>query len=197
MTDYSDDDLTLIFEPAIRQSLPRGDEKPIPPSTPGTSLTSWHISLHTMKSITLVAVAAYLASAVMADSTPTVTLGVEQPSATPQANTPVVQGCFSSSGELTFVSNETYNSRGRCGTELCNQKYGKYVGASTQGKECWCGDKYPPKSALVDDSNCNAPCTGYGQDACSFSPCAIVPLTDDADENRWRWPVLDRVQYRH
>ncbi|CAK7210338.1 hypothetical protein SBRCBS47491_000744 [Sporothrix bragantina] len=118
-----------------------------------------------MKFTTLLGVtAAGFAASVTAAAT-TTKMGVEQPSSTPIYMQPVVQGCFSSSGDLVFNSTQAFNSRGECGQTIC-QAMGKAVGASTEGSKCYCGDSYPPNSTLVDDKYCNAPCTGFGQDAC-------------------------------
>jgi len=122
-----------------------------------------------MKVIASAAFAACFAAMGAAQKT-SVVMGVEKPSSSPVANTPVVQGCFSSSGSLVLNSSPTYNSAGECGTVLCGpQGLKKNVAATTQGNQCWCGDDYPPLDTLVDDKLCNAPCTGYGQDACGGS----------------------------
>ncbi|TPX18278.1 uncharacterized protein E0L32_002787 [Thyridium curvatum] len=92
-------------------------------------------------------------------------VAVEEPSGVPQPMVPVVQGCFSSSGDLEFNSAPKYNSKDECGNKLC-QKLGKKVAATTQGQKCYCGDSYPPKSTLVDDKMCNISCTGFGEQAC-------------------------------
>lgn len=125
-----------------------------------------------MKCTTLLAFsAAYLAAgAVAATGTASTAatstkMGVEQASSSPITDQPVVQGCFSSPGNLNKTSKETYNSRGQCGQTVC-QALGDWVAATTQGDLCYCGNSYPPNSTLVDDSKCNTPCTGYGQDAC-------------------------------
>jgi cell wall integrity and stress response component len=94
--------------------------------------------------------------------------GVQQPSGVPVPNDAIVQGCFSSSGDLQFVTVPQWNSRGSCGVDTC-QKMGKLVAATTGGKECWCGDKYPARNTVVEDNNCNIPCTGFGDDACMYS----------------------------
>ncbi|KIH93908.1 cell wall integrity and stress response component [Sporothrix brasiliensis 5110] len=109
-----------------------------------------------------ISVAGFAASAAAATATK---MGVEQPSSPPIYMQPVVQGCFSSSGDLVFNSSQPFNSRGACGGTVC-QAMGKAVAASTEGSKCYCGDSYPPNSTLVDDKYCNAPCTGFGQDAC-------------------------------
>ncbi|TLD23746.1 hypothetical protein PspLS_06941 [Pyricularia sp. CBS 133598] len=91
---------------------------------------------------------------------------VQRPSERPVANDPRVQGCFASAGDLKFVQTVEFNSRDSCPKAICLTKLGKDVGGTIRGNECWCGDKYPPKSSLVDDKECNAACTGYGQEAC-------------------------------
>ncbi len=122
-----------------------------------------------MKSFTIATAAAYLVAAARAASIPatTVSMGVEQPSSQPIPNQPVVQGCFSSAGQLVYHSTEQFNSRGLCGQTIC-QPLGKPVAATTEGSKCYCGDSYPSKSTLADDKNCNVSCTGYGQDACTY-----------------------------
>lgn len=117
-----------------------------------------------MKFTTLLGVTAagFISAAAAATTTK---MGVEQPSSTPIYMQPVVQGCFSSSGDLVFNSTQPFNSRGQCGQTVC-QAMGKAVAASTEGSKCYCGDSYPPNSTLVDDKYCNAPCTGFGTDAC-------------------------------
>ncbi len=116
-----------------------------------------------MKSAVTVAALAYMVA--MAAAASTTPWGVEQPSSTPIPMQPVVQGCFKSVGSMSQQANQPYNSRGQCGQVVC-QALGKNVAATTEGNKCYCGDSYPPKSALVDDKNCNIPCTGFGQDAC-------------------------------
>jgi len=91
--------------------------------------------------------------------------GVEEPSAPPQVGLAVVQGCFSSQGELVSIGNLDFNSRDKCAVDNCKAK-GYSVGASMGGSECYCGNKYPPKAALVNDTNCNTKCPGWGADAC-------------------------------
>lgn len=116
--------------------------------------------------VTILGLAAgFVASAEAATATK---MGVEQPSSTPIYMQPVVQGCFSSAGDLVFNSTQPFNSRGQCGQTIC-QAMGKWVAASTQGSKCYCGDSYPPKSNLVDDKFCDTPCTGFGTDACGGS----------------------------
>lgn len=99
-------------------------------------------------------------------------VAVEEPSGVPQPMVPVVQGCFSSSGDLEFNSAPKYNSKDECGNKLC-QKLGKKVAATTQGQKCYCGDSYPPKSTLVDDKMCNISCTGFGEQACKLPRLAL------------------------
>lgn len=94
--------------------------------------------------------------------------GVEEPSAVPTLNAAVVQGCFSSPGELVSIGALDFNSKDKCAVQNCKAQ-GHAVAASMGGNECYCGDKYPPKAALVNDTNCNIGCTGYDWDACGGS----------------------------
>jgi cell wall integrity and stress response component len=96
---------------------------------------------------------------------PTSAMGVEEPSAAPTLNVAVVQGCFSSPGELVSIGTLDFNSKDKCAVVNCKAR-GYAVAASMGANECYCGNKYPPKAALVNDSNCNAPCTGFGTQAC-------------------------------
>lgn len=98
--------------------------------------------------------------------------GVEEPSSTPILNAQIVQGCFKSQGELKFNSTPAWNSKSSCAFEICFAS-GKKVAGTSGGNECYCGDKYPPESTLVDDDKCNTPCAGYGQQACML---AATPL---------------------
>jgi cell wall integrity and stress response component len=107
--------------------------------------------------------------------TPTTTAqGVEQPSKPAQVGIAVVQGCFSSPGELVSIGNVDFNSRDKCAVDNCKAQ-GYAVAASMGGAECFCGNKYPPKAALTNDSNCNAICPGWGADACE---CDFVVARD-------------------
>ncbi|KAJ9148677.1 Cell wall integrity and stress response component 1 [Pleurostoma richardsiae] len=123
-----------------------------------------------MKSITIALAALAAASGVFADTTSgssasTTSKGVEEPSAMPTLGAQIVQGCFSSYGELVFNSKQEYNSKSKCAHDICYAA-GKLVAGTTGGNQCYCGDKYPPKISLANDSDCNAPCTGYDPQAC-------------------------------
>jgi cell wall integrity and stress response component len=73
-------------------------------------------------------------------------------------------GCMSSLGELEVIlPAPDFNSRGKC-NEIC-RGLNKAV-AATYATDCYCGDKYPPKSSMVEDSQCNEPCPGTDQEAC-------------------------------
>lgn len=109
-------------------------------------------------------------------SASTTKMGVEQPSAAPTIDVPTVQGCFSSQGDLKSVGVLSFNSIDKCAVDTCKAQ-GYAVGASMGANECYCGNEYPPASALVNDSNCDAPCTGYGTQACQCTTDTIPPVT--------------------
>lgn len=92
-------------------------------------------------------------------------MGVEKPTQAPSLNPEgTVHGCYGSIGELAKNSTNQFNSQGLC-IGFC-RAIRKVVAATGAGSDCYCGDKYPPKSSLVADSKCNYPCTGFGEDAC-------------------------------
>ncbi|KAJ4291358.1 hypothetical protein N0V88_006367 [Collariella sp. IMI 366227] len=91
--------------------------------------------------------------------------GKQQPIQFPRQRVATVQGCFKSSGDLEFIKTETFNTDSKCGFDICYTQ-GYLVGGSMGGEQCWCGNTYPPKADLVEDDNCNFPCTGYPDIAC-------------------------------
>lgn len=94
--------------------------------------------------------------------------GVEEASAAPTLGAQIVQGCFSSWGNLIFNSTPEFNSKSACAFDICYA--GKYtVAATSAGNECYCGTEYPPEDTLADDTKCNTPCPGYGLQACKCS----------------------------
>lgn len=66
---------------------------------------------------------------------------------------------------MIFNATTKYMSMGACATDLCIPA-GFLTSATTAGNECYCGNEYPPKSTLVDDSKCNVGCPGWGASAC-------------------------------
>ena len=85
-------------------------------------------------------------------------------------------GCFSSSNGLSESSTFQYQSSGHC-QETCVGANNQAVLGLTNGDDCWCGSQTPPTSAKVSDSQCNTPCTGYGQDNCGANGFWSVYLT--------------------
>ncbi|ROV94754.1 hypothetical protein VMCG_08835 [Cytospora schulzeri] len=118
-----------------------------------------------MKTIAFLAAAIAVAFPAYADEGTATTSNIEEPSAVPTLGAQVVQGCFSSWGNLIFNSTTQYQSKSACAFDVCYSG-GFPVAATSGGNECYCGTEYPPKDTLTDDSNCNTPCPGYGQQAC-------------------------------
>jgi cell wall integrity and stress response component len=85
-----------------------------------------------------------------------------------QAQSPSLQGCYSSDQGLTYNNTYTYQSSGACSTKAC-VPLGKAVMAMTGGNECYCGDEMPPLIYKVDISKCSASCAGYPNDNCMCS----------------------------
>ncbi|CAI6020108.1 unnamed protein product [Clonostachys chloroleuca] len=99
-----------------------------------------------------------LASAASA-ATPT-----QQPKADPKLGYPTSQGCFKSSKGLEDVGlDEIRVSSGGC-REACRAI--KKPVFAMGGLKCFCGDSYPPKSDLTDDSACDYACQAYPLEAC-------------------------------
>ncbi|CAN8105431.1 unnamed protein product [Discula destructiva] len=125
-----------------------------------------------MRLTTLLAAVVATASPVFAETaTPTDTASsttataVQSPAADPQLGQTISQGCFSSWGNLIFNGTSKYMSMGGCATDLCVPG-GFLVSAITAGNECYCGNEYPPEDTLVDDTECNIGCPGWGASAC-------------------------------
>ncbi|CAH0004347.1 unnamed protein product [Clonostachys byssicola] len=88
----------------------------------------------------------------------------QAPKESPKLGQPTSQGCFKSSKGLKDVGlDETKISSGGC-REAC-QAIKKPVFAMGDVK-CFCGDSYPPKSDLTDDSACDEMCQAYPLEAC-------------------------------
>lgn len=81
--------------------------------------------------------------------------------------TPTYAGCFSNSGSLVDQGLYTYQALGWC-QPWCVRQNLPVIGFSN-GTNCWCGNKLPPASDKVDDSECSVPCNGYDKDKCKSS----------------------------
>lgn len=83
-----------------------------------------------------------------------------------QLNALTYEGCYSSSGDLSFNSSYTYQTKSWCQGLCVPANYP--VQATTNSTDCWCGDQVPPSSSKVADSYCNQFCAGYKQEMCMF-----------------------------
>ncbi|KAI1812217.1 hypothetical protein GGS20DRAFT_587760 [Poronia punctata] len=81
----------------------------------------------------------------------------------PSLGTDTVAGCYDSLADMEQVASWKYNTQGWC-SEKCRKK-DKPVGA-TYSRTCYCGDKLPNLKNLLNDSKCNEPCPGFGDQAC-------------------------------
>ncbi|KAI0009637.1 hypothetical protein F4779DRAFT_617405 [Xylariaceae sp. FL0662B] len=108
-------------------------------------------------SLRTVTVAAILALASISSATK------EKAPEDPVLGTDTVHGCYKSKGELKLQMSVDFNSQGKC-AETCRDK--KYTVGATNARDCYCGNKYPNKSTLTDDSECTEPCPGFGDEAC-------------------------------
>jgi cell wall integrity and stress response component len=109
-------------------------------------------------SLRLWAVTALLAASPLVSA-----VGKQKAPQQPVLGTDTVHGCYSSKGSMTKEGSGQFMSQGYCATAC--RKIKKPVGA-TSSSDCFCGDKYPPKSTLTKDENCSEPCPGFDEDAC-------------------------------
>ncbi|EEU45263.1 uncharacterized protein NECHADRAFT_93864 [Fusarium vanettenii 77-13-4] len=89
----------------------------------------------------------------------------QQPAKTPILGQSTSQGCFNKlpAGAQSVKAKAPFISSGFC-NDACRD-INKYV-AITSPDSCLCADTYPPKSALVKDTQCNYPCSAYPMEAC-------------------------------
>lgn len=85
------------------------------------------------------------------------------------------EGCFSSAGNLKLNGTNTWQSKQTC-HDIC-VPLGASVEATANKNECWCGNALPATADKVDDSQCNANCTGYPQEMCGGASTFSVYLT--------------------
>lgn len=118
-----------------------------------------------MKSSILAFAAVFAAGGVYGQAPTNTKMGVQQPTQPPSLDPAgTVHGCYASIGELVKNSTNDFNSMSLC-VGFC-RAIRKVVAATGAAKDCYCGDKYPPKSSLVEDSKCDYPCSGFGFHAC-------------------------------
>ena len=95
--------------------------------------------------------------------------GKQEAKEMPQYDVATTNGCYKSAGELKVKMEKIrYNSESECGERIC-AKEGYLVGGSMGGRDCYCGNTYPPEEDLVEDDKCNIPCSGFGEVACKFA----------------------------
>ncbi|GKT43435.1 cell wall integrity and stress response component 1 [Colletotrichum spaethianum] len=92
-------------------------------------------------------------------------LGVQEPSTAPAPSALTAHGCYNQNATTweKYIPSQGISS-GSCNDE-CKTVQKKNVMA-LNGEDCYCGDSYPPASAVVDDAKCNFPCPYYPQEAC-------------------------------
>jgi len=85
------------------------------------------------------------------------------------------EGCFKSAGNLKLNGTNTWQSKKTC-HDLC-VPLAASVEATANTNECWCGNALPATADKVDDSQCNANCTGYPLEMCGSASTFSVYLT--------------------
>ncbi|KAK2737245.1 hypothetical protein FQN57_000412 [Myotisia sp. PD_48] len=95
---------------------------------------------------------------------------------------PIVDmGCYKSVNVLKDHGDDKFASRGQC-QRLC-YNITQPVMALTKGKDCYCGQKLPPDSEKVPDSECKTTCQGYDQEYCGGKKAWSVLLVGYEDED--------------
>eukprot|EP00300_Choanocystis_sp_HF-7_P037076 c53068_g1_i1.p1 GENE.c53068_g1_i1~~c53068_g1_i1.p1 ORF type:complete len:295 (+),score=13.41 c53068_g1_i1:513-1397(+) len=97
-------------------------------------------------------------------------------------NALVLQGCYSSVGDMVKSNVSIYNTEGSCQTHCVSTTGGtRYPVLATQGQTCYCGEAMPASSTKTDNSSCSTICPGYGApDMCGGSGVYSVWLTGEA-----------------
>jgi cell wall integrity and stress response component len=83
---------------------------------------------------------------------------------TPAMNALTKVGCFSTPTPMVDHGPYTFQSSGNC-QPICYDLQQPVMGL-VNGTNCWCGALLPPKDSQVDNSSCNTPCSGFGQEMC-------------------------------
>lgn len=78
--------------------------------------------------------------------------------------------CYSSAGSMTLNDTYTYQTQGYCQEQCVSLTGGSVysVLATSGGDSCYCGNSEPSTDDKVDDSFCDTPCNGYGEDNCKY-----------------------------
>ncbi|KAK1981314.1 hypothetical protein LZ30DRAFT_87148 [Colletotrichum cereale] len=100
-----------------------------------------------------------------AQSTTSSTKGVQKPKTDPLPSALTSHGCYNMNATTweKYIPKQGISS-GSCNDE-CKLVQKKNVMA-LNGEDCYCGDSYPPASAVVDDQKCHFPCPFYPDEAC-------------------------------
>lgn len=98
-------------------------------------------------------------------SAQTSTSPLQKPSTAPATQALTAHGCYNQNATTwqKYIPKQGISS-GSCNVE-CKEVQKKNVMA-LNGEDCYCGDSYPPETAVVDDSMCNFPCPFYKFEAC-------------------------------
>jgi len=72
------------------------------------------------------------------------------------------EGCYTVDNTLVVNDTSIYQSKGRCGGQICSPS--DYAVFGMMGDECYCGNSIPAKQ--VTGNFCNLQCPGYPNDTC-------------------------------
>ncbi|KAI1083127.1 WSC domain-containing protein [Whalleya microplaca] len=99
-----------------------------------------------------------------------------------RAHTYQYVGCFGPPTDLDRQSRNIFLSIGLCAS-LC-APYNYPVMAVTNETECLCGNSLPPRNRMVEESNCNTPCSGYTPQMCGGDGFFSVYYSEENEPER-------------
>lgn len=130
------------------------------PSTPTNSHT-----MFTFRLVSALAAAALLSMASADDaSSSSKIVSIPTPTKTVAASAMQTIGCFETGVPLEDHGKGNFVTAGSC-QQICLGLEKNVLGLS-EGDHCWCGDEYPPKAAMVDNSTCSTTCSGDDRTTC-------------------------------
>ena len=88
-----------------------------------------------------------------------------------------VQGCYKNLNNYVFNQTFIYNTDGSCQKRCAPAGYNAM--ATTKGTDCWCGNSIPSDADKIEDTFCNVPCAGFGDNNCEYLDCVTLTTTSN------------------
>lgn len=119
----------------------------------------------------------------------------------PTAENWTSHGCYNMPPNIRNHRLERYGKFGNSGascSDYCKRVERKAVAVTREG-ECSCSDRYPKKSAWVDDANCDIPCPNFPHEACGghevwsiFNTGLHVIVSSDEEQEEERYAQTEK-----